>query len=117
MKPSIIQNKYVVHDDYLPSWKIPSFSKYMGSNGFSFTDTLNTYIRYRKVSICVEEEDLRNWHKEKVHGEAKFLIIDSLNGCFFRSLGKDPDKIWDDMYSTISEVSHHILIGNEKEKT
>jgi len=59
------KDKYVVHDDYLPSWKIPSFSKYMQTNGFSFTDTLNTYIR---------------------------------------SIGKNPDKIWEDMYSTISEV-------------
>ncbi|XP_023319534.1 tubulin polyglutamylase TTLL6 isoform X2 [Eurytemora carolleeae] len=39
------KNKYVVQDDYLPSWKIPSFSKYMKELGFSFTDTLNTYIR------------------------------------------------------------------------
>jgi hypothetical protein len=35
----------VVGDDYLPSWKVPSFSKYMNTLGFSFTDTLNTYIR------------------------------------------------------------------------
>ena len=39
------KNKYVVGDDYLPSWQIPSFSKYMQTMGFSFTDTLNTYIR------------------------------------------------------------------------
>jgi hypothetical protein len=39
------RDKYVVGDDYLPSWKVPSFSKYMNTLGFSFTDTLNTYIR------------------------------------------------------------------------
>ena len=40
-----VKNKYVVQDDYLPSWKIPSFGKYMNTAGFSFTDTLNAYIR------------------------------------------------------------------------
>jgi len=59
------KDKYVVHDDYLPSWKIPSFSKYMKTMAFSFTDTLNAYIR---------------------------------------SIGKDPEKVWQEMYSTISEV-------------
>jgi len=59
------KDKYVVHDDYLPSWKIPSFSKYMTSMGFSFTDTLNAYVR---------------------------------------SIGKDPDQMWKDMYDTITEV-------------
>lgn len=59
------KNKYVVQDDYLPSWKIPSFAKYMKNLGFSFTDTLNAHIR---------------------------------------SLGRDPDQIWNEMYSTISEV-------------
>jgi len=60
-----VKDKYVVQDDYLPSWKIPSFSKYMKTLGFSFKDTLNTYIR---------------------------------------GLGKDPQRIWDDMYSTITDV-------------
>ena len=39
------RDKYVVGDDYLPSWQVPSFSKYMDSKvGFSFKDTLNAYI-------------------------------------------------------------------------
>jgi len=39
------KDKYVVGDDYLPSWQVPSFSKYMDDKvGFSFKDTLNAYI-------------------------------------------------------------------------
>jgi len=59
------KDKYVVNDDYLPLWKVPSLSKYYNDLGFSFKDTLNAYIR---------------------------------------SLGKDPDAMWDQMYLTIVEV-------------
>jgi len=39
------KDKYVVQDDYLPSWQVPSFTKYMGDTaGFSFKDTLNAYV-------------------------------------------------------------------------
>jgi len=60
------KDKYVVGDDYLPSWQVPSFSKYMDDKiGFSFKDTLNAYIK---------------------------------------SLGKDPEEMWQDIYETISDV-------------
>ena len=38
------KDKYVVGDEYLPSWKVPSFTKMGDSAGFSFRDTLNAYI-------------------------------------------------------------------------
>jgi len=60
------KNKYVVQDDYLPSWQVPSFTKYMGdTTGFSFKDTLNAYVK---------------------------------------SLGKDSDEMWEQMYQTIVDV-------------
>jgi len=60
------KDKYVVQDDYLPSWQVPSFTKYMGDTaGFSFKDTLNAYIR---------------------------------------TLGKDPEKMWEQIYQTIVDV-------------
>jgi len=60
------KNKYVVQDDYLPSWQVPSFTKYMGGTaGFSFKDTLNAYVK---------------------------------------SLGKNPDEMWEQMYQTIVDV-------------
>lgn len=60
------KDKYVVHDDYLPSWEVPSFTKYMDDGvGFSFKDTLNAHIR---------------------------------------SLGKEPDEMWRQIYETIVEV-------------
>jgi len=40
------KDKYVVHDDYLPSWKVPSLAKFMDNNvGFSFKDSLNAFIK------------------------------------------------------------------------
>ena len=60
------RDKYVVGDDYLPSWQVPSFAKYMDDKvGFSFKDTLDAYIR---------------------------------------SMGKDPETMWTDIYETISDV-------------
>jgi len=61
------RDKYVVGDDYLPSWEVPSFTKYMDDKAaFSFRDTLNAYI--------------------------------------INSMKMDPNKMWDEIYSTIVEV-------------
>ena len=61
------RDKYVVGDDYLPSWEVPSFTKYMDEKaGFSFRDTLNAYI--------------------------------------INSMKMDPNKMWDELYSTIVQV-------------
>ena len=61
------RDKYVVGDDYLPSWEVPSFTKFMGENaGFSFRDTLNAYIA--------------------------------------NDMKLDPEKMWDEIYSTIVDV-------------
>ena len=60
------RDKYVVGDDYLPSWQVPSFTKFMTEKvGFSFKDALNGHIK---------------------------------------SLGRDPDVMWSNIYNTISEV-------------
>ena len=61
------RDKYVVGDNYLPSWELPSFTKYMDEKaGFSFRDTLNAYI--------------------------------------INSVKMDPNKMWDELYSTIVQV-------------
>ena len=61
------KDKYVVGDDYLPSWEVPSFTKYMDDKaGFSFRDTLNAYIK--------------------------------------NHMNMDPNKMWDEIYSTIVQV-------------
>ncbi|XP_040571969.1 probable tubulin polyglutamylase ttll-15 [Lepeophtheirus salmonis] len=39
------RDKYVVHDDYRPTWKVPTLSKYYSDLGYSFKETLNAYIR------------------------------------------------------------------------
>ena len=61
------RDKYVVGDDYLPSWEVPSFTKYMNDRaGFSFKDTLNAFIR--------------------------------------NDMKKDPEKMWNEIYSTIVQT-------------
>eukprot|EP00096_Caligus_rogercresseyi_P003836 TRINITY_DN1756_c0_g1_i1.p1 TRINITY_DN1756_c0_g1~~TRINITY_DN1756_c0_g1_i1.p1 ORF type:complete len:523 (+),score=115.63 TRINITY_DN1756_c0_g1_i1:109-1677(+) len=37
--------KYVVHDDYRPTWKVPTLSKYYSDLGYSFKETLSAHIR------------------------------------------------------------------------
>jgi tubulin monoglycylase TTLL15 len=39
------RDKYVVHDDYRPTWKVPTMAKYYSDLGFSFKETLNTHVR------------------------------------------------------------------------
>lgn len=38
-------NKYVVGDDYLPSWDVPSLRKYFKTFGFSMKDSFDAYVR------------------------------------------------------------------------
>jgi len=51
------KDKYVVNDDYLPAWKVPSLSKFYNDLGFSFKDTLNAHIR----SLGKDPEEM--WRK------------------------------------------------------
>lgn len=53
------RDKYVVHDDYRPTWKVPTMAKIYSDLGYSFRETLNTHIR----SLGKNPEDLWN----KVH--------------------------------------------------
>ncbi|GLH07195.1 Uncharacterized protein GBIM_12709 [Gryllus bimaculatus] len=39
-----ILDKYVVGDDYLPIWKVPSLKKYYVDKGFSMKDTFNAFV-------------------------------------------------------------------------
>ncbi len=39
------RDKYVVHDDYRPTWKVPTLAKIYSDMGFSFRETLNTHLR------------------------------------------------------------------------
>lgn len=40
-----ILDKYVVGDDYLPIWKVPSLKNYYTNLGFSMKDTFDAYVR------------------------------------------------------------------------
>ena len=56
------RNKYVVHDDYRPTWKVPTLAKLYSDLGYTFKETLNAHIR---------------------------------------TLGHDPDAMWEKMYDVI----------------
>ncbi|CAH0383117.1 unnamed protein product [Bemisia tabaci] len=38
-------NKYVIGDDYLPTWKVPSLMKYYNELGFGMRESLNAHLR------------------------------------------------------------------------
>ena len=39
------KDKYVVHDDYRPTWKVPTLSKVYSDLGYTFKQTLNIHIK------------------------------------------------------------------------
>ena len=39
------KDKYVVHDDYRPTWKVPTLAKLYSDLGYTFKETLNAHIR------------------------------------------------------------------------
>lgn len=39
------KNKYVVGDNYLPMWQVPSLKKYFVDGNFSMKESFNTFIR------------------------------------------------------------------------
>lgn len=38
-------DKYVVGDDYLPTWEVPSLQKYYVDLGFSMKESLSAYLK------------------------------------------------------------------------
>jgi tubulin monoglycylase TTLL15 len=40
-----VLDKYVVGDDYLPIWKVPSLQKYYVDLGFSMKESLSAYLK------------------------------------------------------------------------
>ena len=59
-------DKYVVGDDYLPIWNVPSLRNYYAKLGFSMKDSFDAYVK---------------------------------------SKGKDPQKMWDDAFDAIKEIT------------
>lgn len=56
-------NKYVVGDDYLPTWDVPSLRKYFKTFGFGMKDSFDAYVRstgdYSLFFVCVALMSLR----------------------------------------------------------
>ena len=50
--------RYVVHDDYRPTWEVPVLAKFYSDLGYSFQETLNSHIR----SVLGPEEPVKMWN-------------------------------------------------------
>jgi tubulin monoglycylase TTLL15 len=44
LDPDVL-DKYVVGDDYLPTWEVPSLQKYYVDLGFSMKESLSAYLK------------------------------------------------------------------------
>ncbi len=49
------RDKYVVHDDYKPTWEVPTLSKLYSDLKYTFKETLNTHIRSEKGQEAVDK--------------------------------------------------------------
>ncbi|KAJ1528388.1 hypothetical protein ONE63_006803 [Megalurothrips usitatus] len=65
--PKIV-DKYVIGDDYLPTWKVPSLKKYFTDGGFSMKESFDSYMReigkepekvWNSVNAAIQEVYLR----------------------------------------------------------
>lgn len=43
-----VLDKYVVGDDYLPTWEVPALDYYYNTLGFGMKESLNAYLRTKK---------------------------------------------------------------------
>ncbi|KAE8751460.1 hypothetical protein FOCC_FOCC001707 [Frankliniella occidentalis] len=65
--PKVV-DKYVIGDDYLPTWKVPSLKKYFTDGGFSMKESFDAYMReigkepekvWKAVKSAIQEVYLR----------------------------------------------------------
>jgi len=49
------RDKYVVHDDYKPTWEVPTLSKLYSDLKYTFKETLNAHIRSVKGQEALDE--------------------------------------------------------------
>ena len=47
------RDKYVVHDDYRPTWEVPVLSKFYSDLGYSFKETLNRWVFLKVIHNSV----------------------------------------------------------------
>ena len=52
------RDKYVVHDDYRPTWEVPVMAKLYSDLGFTFKETLNSHIR----SVVAPDAATKMWN-------------------------------------------------------
>jgi tubulin monoglycylase TTLL15 len=52
------RDKYVVHDDYKPTWEVPTLAKLYSDLSYTFKETLNTHIR----SVMSPEAPAKMWN-------------------------------------------------------
>ena len=57
------KDKYVVHDDYRPTWEVPTLSKLYSDLGYTFRETLDSSSRlFSKISF-----ELKAWKAKGIY--------------------------------------------------
>ncbi|KAL6449143.1 hypothetical protein ACFW04_000674 [Cataglyphis niger] len=62
-----VLDKYVVGDDYLPIWNVPSLKRYYTEFGFSMKDSFDAYVRER------EKNPIKMW--ERVYDAIREVVL------------------------------------------
>ncbi|KAK7482682.1 hypothetical protein BaRGS_00026091 [Batillaria attramentaria] len=70
------RGKYVVHDDYLPMWKVPSLSSLYQEKGFTFKETLIQYMKSKGLDYERVWKDMISVI-QTVYSEKEHKIIQS----------------------------------------
>lgn len=66
-------DKYIVGDDYLPTWDIPSLTPFYNGLGFGMKDSFDAYMRSKKRDPSVIWPQVEEAIREAVLSKEKFL--------------------------------------------
>ncbi|XP_055373908.1 probable tubulin polyglutamylase ttll-15 isoform X2 [Condylostylus longicornis] len=72
---SSIQEKYVVGDDYLPSWKVPSLKVLYNSFKFGMKDSFDGYVKSKKEEPSIIWDQIEDIVRQTILSKEKNIII------------------------------------------
>lgn len=67
-------DKYIVGDDYLPTWEIPSLSQYYNGFGFGMKDSFDAYVKNNNQQPDVIWEQIENAIRLTILSKEKHII-------------------------------------------
>lgn len=67
-------DKYVVGDDYLPTWEVPDLKYYYNTLGFGMKESLNAYLHAKKKNPMKIWEQIEDAIREVVLAKEQQII-------------------------------------------